>query len=61
MTIPSHRSSYIVAAVAVVLTSGSWIVAAARAQGASGSIANNDSIFIDGKTFEIRPGKDTAA
>jgi putative metallopeptidase DUF4344 len=61
MTTPSHGSSKIVAAVAVVLTAGWWTLAAARAQGASGSIANNDSIFIDGKTFEIRPGKDTAA
>ena len=64
MTIPSHRSLSIVAAVAVVLTSGSWTMATARAQGTLGSIANNDSIFIDGKTFEIRAGNgqaDTAA
>jgi hypothetical protein len=51
----------IVAAVAAVLTSGSWSWATARAQGALGSIANEASIFIDGKTFEIRPGNDTAA
>ena len=61
MTTPSRRPPIISVVLAVVLVSASWSLAPARAQGASGSIADNDSILIDGKTFEIRPGKDTAA
>src|SRR5499426_670202 len=46
----------IVAAAAVGLMSSASSVVVARAQDAL-SIANNDSIYIDGNTFKVSPGK----
>ena len=56
MTIISSKLLNIVAA-AVMLALTSWTLAAPRAEDAFGNIANGASIFIDGKTFEITPGK----
>jgi len=50
----AHRTLLnVVAALVVSLAAGG----AAQAQNKLGSIGNNDSIFIDGKTFEILGGK----
>src|SRR5262245_51527830 len=43
------------------LVAGHPHAATAQAQVAPGTIADNDSIFIDGKTFTVTPGKATAA
>ena len=56
MTIVSCKSLKIVAA-AVALASSSSTLAADRTDDAFGHIANDASIFIDGQTFEIVPGK----
>ena len=40
----------------VTVALGSW-ASAAHAQTAPGNIANNDSVFIDGQTFQLVPGK----
>ena len=41
----------------VGLASGISTLAVARAQDAPGTIADHDSIFIDGQTFKVTPGK----
>src|SRR5438128_2671962 len=41
---------------AALLALGCW-TSAAWAQGAIDKIANDDSIFIDGYTFQVRPGR----
>ena len=56
MTIENRTSRNIVAALAVVLAASAATPAAAQAQNSLGSISNNNSIFIDGKTFEILGG-----
>jgi hypothetical protein len=43
--------------VVIGLVSGYSIVTEAHSQVGPGTIADNDSIFIDGKTFQITPGK----
>ena len=54
----SHRKSlHVVAALAVSLAGGAVVTGPAQAQTPLGNISNNDSIFIDGKTFEIVGGK----
>jgi len=57
MTIEYRKSRNFVAAVAVVIAASAAVPGAALAQNSLGGIANNDSIFIDGKTFEILGGK----
>jgi len=57
MTIEIRKSRKLVAAVAVALAASAAMSGAALAQGNLGTIGNNDSIFIDGKTFEILGGK----
>jgi hypothetical protein len=54
MTIASRKQLNTLGALTIALAAGALIAAPARAQSALG---NNDSIFIDGKTFEIRSGK----
>ena len=54
MTVASRKPLNVVAALTVALAATSLTMAAAQAQNALG---NNDSIFIDGKTFQILPGK----
>jgi len=54
MTMAGNKQSNILAALTVALAAGALTVTPVRAQSALG---NNDSIFIDGKTFEIRSGK----
>jgi Putative metallopeptidase len=49
-----RTSSHVVALLTVALATSAWT--AARAQSTAG-IADKDSIFIDGKTFQIVPGK----
>ena len=41
----------------VGLASGFSVLTEAQSQSAVGTIADNDSIFVDGKTFEVTPGK----
>jgi hypothetical protein len=53
----NRKSLHVVAALAVSLAAGAAMSGAARAQNPPGNLSNNDSIFIDGKTFEIRGGK----
>src|SRR3974377_406403 len=43
--------------IAVGLASRVSMVAMAHAQGVLGNLANNDSVFIDGRTFSIIAGK----
>jgi hypothetical protein len=57
MTNSTRKPPSIVIVAAVLLTSAGWSMAAAQAQDAVRSLADNDSIFIDGKKFEILPGK----
>jgi len=56
MTITRRKSPGIFGA-AIILACGAWTLTAARAQDAIGNIADNDSIFIDGRTFRIMAGK----
>ncbi len=54
----SFRSAFPAALrVMIGLASGFSIVTEARSQVGSGTIADNDSIFVDGKSFQITPGK----
>ncbi len=54
----AHRTSLrIVAALAVSLAAGAALSGVARAQNPLGNLSNNDSVFIDGKTFQILGGK----
>jgi hypothetical protein len=55
MPITRRKSPGIFAA--IVLACGAWTSTAARAQDAIGNIADNDSIFIDGRAFRIMAGK----
>src|SRR5438105_906576 len=47
----------VVAALAVSIAASAATPAAAQGQNSLGSISNNNSIFIDGKTFEILGGR----
>ena len=47
----------VVAALAVSIAASAATPAAAQGQNSLGSLSNNNSIFIDGKTFEILGGK----
>ena len=51
------NTKYRLGAFAVALASSVSIAAMAQAQGVIGSIAKNDSIFIDGKTFNVITGR----
>jgi hypothetical protein len=51
----ARRTSSSIAALTIALAAGAWTVPA-QAQSSTG-IADKDSIFIDGKTFQIVPGK----
>jgi hypothetical protein len=57
MTIEHRKSLRLASVLAVSLAAGLALSGAAQAQNNLGSINNNDSIFIDGKTFEILGGK----
>jgi hypothetical protein len=57
MAIETRKSRNFAAAVAVALAASAAMSGAALAQNKLGSIGNNDSIFIDGKTFDILGGK----
>jgi hypothetical protein len=54
MTVASRKPLNIVAGLSVALAAASLTMPAVQAQNALG---NNDSIFIDAKTFEVLPGK----
>ena len=56
MTGPRCRSATLIAATVAMMSSVSTL-AMAQSQDAVRSIANNDSIFIDGKSFSVTPGK----
>jgi hypothetical protein len=49
-------SRVFIAAVAGIVASCSTL-AVAQSQSAPGTLADNDSVFVDGKTFKITPGK----
>ena len=51
----SRTGSFIGAALG--LAAGLQLLTEAHAQSAAGTIADNDSIFVDGKTFTVTPGK----
>ena len=57
MAIQTLKPLKIVAALAVAFTTGIAAPGGARAQDALANLANNDSIFIDAKTFEVHGGK----
>jgi hypothetical protein len=57
MAIDSRKSVNIVAALAISLAASAAASGAAQAQNRLGNIANNDGIFIDGKTFEVLGGQ----
>jgi hypothetical protein len=57
MAIDNRKSRNIVAVLAVAIAAGAAMSGAAQAQSRLGSISNNDSVFIDGKTFEIVGGQ----
>jgi len=57
MAIDSRKSVNIVAALAISLAASTALSGAAHAQNRLGNIANNDGIFIDGKTFDVLGGK----
>src|SRR5262249_4585622 len=59
MAIESRKSVNIVAALAVLFAASAALSDPAQAQSPLGSISDNDSIVIDGKTFEIRGAKAT--
>ncbi len=59
MRAPHRKSLNVVAALAVALVGGAAMSGTAQAQTPLGNISNNDSIFIDGKTFEVLGGKAT--
>src|SRR5262245_39220927 len=54
MKIAYHKSLNIVAALGISVAANA---AGAWAQNSRGNIADNDAIFIDSKTFQIRDGK----
>src|SRR6202035_1517135 len=56
MTAQNLKPLSIAAALAVALATGAATSGTAWAQNTLGNIADNASIFIDGKTFEIRGG-----
>src|SRR5712672_2533531 len=56
MTGPRCRSATLIAAT-VAMMSGVSTLAMAQSQDAVRSIANNESIFIDAKSFSVTPGK----
>ena len=54
----AHRKSLnVVAALGVSIAASTALSGAASAQSSRGTIANNDAVFIDSQTFEIRDGK----
>jgi len=55
MTAIARRSPIVAPAALLALIC--WTSAAAWAQGAIDKIANDDSIFVDGYTFQVRPGR----
>ena len=57
MAIQTLKSQHIAAALAVALTAGVAASGGAWAQDALANLSNNESIFIDAKTFEVRAGK----
>jgi hypothetical protein len=57
MTIENRTSGNILAALAAVLVAGAAASGAAQAQNRLTNISNNDSIYIDGKTFEVLGGR----
>ncbi len=57
MAIQTRKSVSIAAALAFALALAA--AAGAAAQSALGSLANDESLFVDGKTFEIRGGRTT--
>jgi hypothetical protein len=59
MAIQTLTSRKIAAALAVAFTVAVAPSSGARAQDALAKLSNNESIFIDGKTFEVRAGKST--
>jgi hypothetical protein len=57
MRFANRTSLPVAAALAVSLAVGAAMSGAARAQNPLGNLSNNDSVFIDGKTFQILGGK----
>jgi hypothetical protein len=57
MTTASCKALNIIAIAGAALTSLAFATGPARAQNVLGNIGNNDSVFINGKTFEILGGK----
>ena len=55
MTTISRKTPY--AVVAAVVLASCWTLSAARAEDASRRIVDKDSIFIDGQTFQVLPGR----
>src|SRR5262249_41086291 len=54
----AHRKSLnVVAALGVSIAASTALPGTAWAQNSRGTIANNDAVFIDSQTFEIRDGK----
>ncbi len=56
MTNPSRKPLNIAVAVTVALAASASSMTLVRAQGSPVDISNNEGIFIDGKTFEVRSG-----
>ena len=56
MPIPRGKSATVIAAVAALMSAVSTS-ALAQSQDATRSLANGDSLLIDGRTFSITPGK----
>ncbi len=59
MRTANRTSLNVAAAAAISLAAAAAMPAAAQAPSRLGNISNNDSIFIDGKTFEVLGGKAT--
>jgi hypothetical protein len=57
MTNASRKPLNIAAAVTMALAASASSLTVVRAQSSPGNISNNEGIFIDGKTFEIRSGQ----
>jgi len=57
MAIENRKSLSIAAVFAVALAAGAAVSNPAGAQNALANLSDNESIFIDGKTFEVRGGK----
>src|SRR5262245_3902416 len=57
MTTAYRRSLIGVAALVVSVVASAAMSSAGRAQDSRGNISDNDAVFIDSQTFEIRGGK----